>query len=103
MPQSPSIIQIIQPYPEILGGGSIDIITDLSGPSTPAINYTNLSENYLTPNINKTFKLPDIQGGGNINLGTPFGIFETNVRENGGVLENYTRIYNFIIELQNIS
>ena len=100
MSQSPSIIKLTKPVNEITGGGNVDTITDLNGQNSPAINYINNSQKYLTPNIIQTFKNPNITGGGNINSGTPFGFFEENIITQGGIIENNNQIYNFIIQLQ---
>lgn len=100
MSQSPSIIKLIQPVTELNGGGSLEVTTDLSGENSSAIVYTNDFQKFLTPNIIQSFKNPDITGGGNVNSGTPFGFFEESISSQGGVLENYNQIYNFIIQLQ---
>jgi hypothetical protein len=100
MSQSPSIIKITYPVKELNGGGNLEIISDLTGEDSSAIVYTSDFQKFLTPNIIQSFKNPDITGGGSINSGTPFGFFEESISSQGGVLENYNQIYNFIIQLQ---
>ena len=100
MSQAPSIIKLIQPVTEFNGGGSLEVTADLSGENSSAIVYTSDLQKFLTPNIIQSFKNPDITGGGNVNSGTPFGFFEESISSQGGVLENYNQIYNFIIQLQ---